>query len=100
MLLTSYEFLGFLAVLLVLYYLVPRGFQWKLLLAASYLFYFVAGPLFPLYILVTTATTYLVSCRIEGIGRRQSVYLKENKGSLSKEEKKAYKQKNKTAQYR
>lgn len=100
MLLTSYEFLGFLAVLLVLYYLVPRGFQWKLLLAASYLFYFVAGPLFPLYILVTTATTYLVSCRIEGIGRRQSVYLKENKGSLSKEEKKAYKQKNKTAQWR
>lgn len=100
MLLTSYEFLGFLAVLLVLYYLVPRGFQWKLLLAASYLFYFVAGPLFPLYILVTTATTYLVSCRIEGIGQRQSVYLKENKGSLSKEEKKAYKQKNKTAQWR
>ncbi len=100
MLLTSYEFLGFLAVLLVLYYLVPRGFQWKLLLAASYLFYFVAGPLFPLYILVTTATTYLVSCRIEGIGRRQSVYLNENKGSLSKEEKKAYKQKNKTAQWR
>lgn len=100
MLLTSYEFLGFLAVLLVLYYLVPRGFQWKLLLAASYLFYFVAGPLFPLYILVTTATTYLVSCRIEGIGRRQSVYLKENKGSLSKEEKKAYKLKNKTAQWR
>ena len=30
MLFTSYEFLGFLAVLLLLYYLVPKRFQWQL----------------------------------------------------------------------
>ena len=50
MLFTSYEFLGFLAVLLLLYYLVPKRFQWQLLLAASYLFYFLTGPSNLIYI--------------------------------------------------
>ena len=49
MLFTSYAFLGFLATLFLLYYLVPGRFQWKLLLAASYLFYFAAGPAWLLY---------------------------------------------------
>jgi len=100
MLLTSYEFLGFLALVLLLYYVVPSKFQWKLLLGASYLFYFAAGPIFPLYILVTTATVYLAASRMEKIGRDAGEWLKANKGSLSKEEKKAFKQKNKTRQWR
>ena len=43
MLFTSYEFLGFLAVLVVLYYLVPKRCRWMFLLGASYLFYALAG---------------------------------------------------------
>ena len=39
MLFTSYTFLGFLAVLFLLYYLIPGKFQWKLLLVFSCLFY-------------------------------------------------------------
>ncbi len=100
MLLTSYEFLIFLALLLLFYYAAPGKWQWKLLLAASYLFYFAAGPIFPLYILVTTVTTYLAACRMEKIGGQGSEWLKANKGSLSKEEKKAFKQKNKSRQWR
>ena len=65
MLFTSYGFLGFAAVLFLLYYLIPRRFQWELLLAASYLFYFIAGPSWLLYILVTTVTTYFAALRIE-----------------------------------
>ncbi len=91
MLFTSYEFLGFLAVLLLLYYLVPKRFQWQLLLAASYLFYFLTGPSNLIYILAATVTTYLAGWQIARIGERQSAYLKEHKAELDKEAKKAYK---------
>ena len=60
MLFTSYEFLGFLAVLSVLYYIVPKRFQWSLLLLASYLFYFMANPYYLIYIVVTTLTIYFL----------------------------------------
>lgn len=91
MLFTSYEFLGFLAALLLLYYLAPKRFQWQLLLAASYLFYFLTGPSNLIYILAATATTYLAGWQIARIGERQSAYLKEHKAELDKEAKKAYK---------
>ena len=90
MLFTSYEFFGFVVVLFLAYYLLPKQCQWPLLLAASYLFYAAAGPQFLPYLLATTAATYLAG---RGIGRnlaRQSAYLKEHKAELSKEEKKAY----------
>ena len=91
MLFTSYAFLGFIAVLFCAYYLVPKKWQWPLLLAASYVFYFIAGPSYLAYIAVTTATTYFAARMIEGNAKRQSAYLKEHKDVLSKEEKKAYK---------
>lgn len=91
MLFTSYEFLGFLAVLSVLYYIVPKRFQWSLLLLASYLFYFMANPYYLIYIVVTTLTIYFLGCRIEGLQEKQSLYLKAHRESLGKEEKKTYK---------
>lgn len=91
MLFTSYRFLGFIAVLFVVYYLIPKRFRWPLLLAASYLFYFIAGPDYLIYIAVTTVTTYYAARRIERNADGQSRYLKENKETLTKEEKRAYK---------
>ena len=61
MLFTSYGFLAFAAVFLLLYYTVPKKLQWGLLLAASYIFYFIAGPEFLPYIIATTATVFLSS---------------------------------------
>ena len=100
MLFTSYAFLGFIAALFLLYYLIPRRFQWELLLAASYLFYFTAGPSWLLYILATTVTTYFAALWIEKTGQQQKAYLKAHKEQLSKEEKKAYKDKMKARQWR
>ena len=40
MLFTSYSFFGFLALLFLAYYLLPRRMQWPLLLGASCLFYY------------------------------------------------------------
>lgn len=90
MLFTSYRFLGALAILFAAYYLIPKRFQWPLLLAASYLFYFWAGAEYLAYIMATTATVWFAACQIEQNGRRQKRYLKE--AELSPEEKRAYKQ--------
>lgn len=91
MLFTSYEFLGFLLLLFVLYYVVPKRYQWVLLLAASYIFYFIANPYYLIYIFVTTASIYFLGCRIGKLHEERKLYLKAHKGSLGKEEKKAYK---------
>lgn len=98
MLFTSYSFLGFIAVLFLLYYLIPRRMQWGLLLIASYLFYFIAGPSWLLYLAATTASTYFAARRIQEVGEQQKAYIKANKERLSAEEKKAYKVKMKSRQ--
>lgn len=91
MLFTSYEFMAFLVVLFVLYYLMPKRFQWVLLLAGSYFFYFCAKPVYLCYLLTTTVTTYFTGLGIEKVQHTQEDYLKKNKESLSKDEKKEYK---------
>lgn len=100
MLFTSYGFLSFLLVLFLLYYLIPKKYQWMLLLAASYIFYFMAGAYCLIYILVTTVTVYLLGCKIENLREEQSRFLKEHKAELGKEEKKAYKSGIKKRQWR
>ncbi len=90
MLFASYEFLGFLFCVFLLYYVFPKQHQWKLLLLASYVFYFCADPIYLVYIFVTTVTTFLAGIGINKIREQQKIYLKENKEHISKEEKKIY----------
>ena len=97
---TSYEFLGFITVLFILYYVIPGKYQWMLLLLASYFFYFVAGADYLIYILATTVTTWFAGCRIEQNVDRQRAWLKEHKSELSAEEKKEYKNRQKSIRVR
>lgn len=92
MLFTTYEFLGFIMILFLAYYLLPKKCQWPLLLAASYVFYFIAGAEYLVYILVTTGTIYFAALMIEQNAAKQAEYLKARKADLSKEEKRAYKE--------
>lgn len=100
MLFTSYGFIGFAGLLFLLYYLVPKKCQWMLLLAASYLFYFFSGPEYLLFISATTVTVWLAACAIQARGEKTGLYVRENRGTLTKEEKKAWKEKGKRAQRR
>ncbi len=100
MLFTSYEFIAFLAIVFVLYYLVPKRAQWPLLLVFSYIFYYLADPRYLIFILVTTISTYWISLRMEKINNEQNTYIAENKATLSREEKKAYKAKMKAKKWR
>ena len=92
MLFTSYNFWGFAALLIVVYYLVPKRAQWPLLLAASYIFYFIAGPDYLIYILATTVTTWLTARVMGNNLDRQAQFLKEHRDQLTREEKRAYKE--------
>ncbi|MBQ8632655.1 MAG: MBOAT family protein, partial [Lachnospiraceae bacterium] len=100
MLFTSYEFIFFVAVLLGLYYVIPKKFQWILLLSASFFFYWIANPAYLLFIGVTIVTVYWAARIIENNADRQAEYLKQNKEILSKEEKKEYKKLQKKIRFR
>ena len=91
MLFTSYEFLAFITIAFITYYIVPKKFQWKVLLLFSYVFYAINGVEYIAYILATTISTYVIACKIQDIYEKQSTYLKAMKQSMSREEKKEYK---------
>ena len=91
MLFTSYSFIGFITIVFLLYYLLPKKCQWPLLLVASYVFYFLASPSYLIFIGATTVSAYLVSRKLDNLQTEQETYLKAKKGELSREEKKAYK---------
>lgn len=91
MLFTSYAFLGFTGLLLVLYYLLPKRCQWPLLLAWSCLFYLAAGPKYILYILTTALTVWFAGVRLGEDAQKTAAFLKGEGAELSREEKKAYK---------
>jgi len=89
---TSYEFILAVAAVFVIYYIIPKRFQWMFLLVASYLLYFSAGPSYLIYISITTLVTYLAARKISSLSAEKTAYIKENKATLDKETKKAYKE--------
>lgn len=91
MLFTSYSFIGFITLVFILYYTFPKKWQWQFLLAASYVFYFIASPSYLIFIGVTTVSTYFVGLKLDALLAVQGEYLKANKGAITREEKKAYK---------
>jgi D-alanyl-lipoteichoic acid acyltransferase DltB (MBOAT superfamily) len=91
MLFTSYEFILFILILFILYYVIPKKLQWMLLLLASYVFYSFAGIGYLAYILATTLSTWFAAGRIGLLQTSQEKYLKENKEALSREDRKTYK---------
>ncbi len=93
MLFTSYEFLGFLLLVFIMYYLLPGRAQWSFLLIASYAFYFMADPRYLIFIAVTTVSTFLAAKAISEKKNAFEVWFKEHKKEYEKEERKALKAK-------
>lgn len=93
MLFTSYNFIVFMAVVFALYYLLPKKWQWGVLLAASLAFYAFAGAEYFVFMLFTIATVYAATMAIDKRQAKTAAYLAEHKAALSREEKKAVKHK-------
>lgn len=92
MLFASYNFIIFIFLLFIVYYTIPKKYQWILLLGASYLFYFFAGPKYIIYIATTTISTYITSRAIGNLNKIQTQYLAEHKKQLSRAERRAYRE--------
>lgn len=92
---TSFSFIAFLFVCLLLYYILPKKYQWIVLLAASAVFYLISSLKGAIYVLLTASSVYAATRIMQSISDKQKTYLKDNKDSLSKEEKNTYKAKNK-----
>ena len=94
---TSFSFLLFAAAVIAAYYLVPKSRQWWVLLIASYAFYLTADVRYLCFLVLTTVTTYFTARHMGAALEVQDAYLAEHKKDLSREEKKEYKAKVKSA---
>ncbi|MBQ1238708.1 MAG: MBOAT family protein, partial [Ruminococcus sp.] len=91
---TTLNFLFFVLVAMLLYFLFPvKKYKWTVLLAASVFFYAVVGYKFAYYILFTTLSTYLIALWIERVSKQSKALLKEKKKEWDKDQKKSYKNK-------
>lgn len=68
--LISMEFLIFVFIAVVGYYLIPRRTQWIWLLAFSYIYYASSGTIYVLFLLYTTLVTYGTGLALKLIDRR------------------------------
>ena len=91
MLFTSYEFVAFICLTFLLYYLVPKKAQWVVLLLASYGFYAFSGILNLAFIVSTTLVSWGIGLCVSKIRHSADGFLAEHKEDMTKEEKKAYK---------
>lgn len=89
----SMGFLLFLLAGLVVYYVIPKKYQWIWLLVLSYAFYISYGIKSIIFILFTTATTFVGALVIEHIDKTGKQQIKEQKSLMSAAEKKAAKAK-------
>ena len=98
MLFTTYGFLAFMAALIPAYYLCPKGHRWKLLLAASAVFYAFSGAANLIFIAATAVSSYAAARAMDSLHAAQSDFLKN--GNCSREEKKLYRAANKSKRLR
>ena len=80
---TSVEFAVFLLAAVFLYYIIPQGFRWGVLLIVSYVFYLSGGIGVLGYILFTTITTYVCGCLIGNVKGKGET--KEEKAQIRKQ---------------
>ena len=95
MLFVSYEFIAFTIILFVLYYLLPKKWQWPLLLVASYVFYWIANPYYLIFIGTTTISAFAAGIMMEKAQDRCDLSIKNAKadGSYTSDLKKSLKAK-------
>ena len=68
--LISMEFLTFVAVAVIGYYLIPKKYQWIWLLAFSYIYYASSGMKYLVFLLYTTVVTYGIARMIYGADQK------------------------------
>ena len=89
---TTVAFFVFLLAGIVVYYVLPKNVQWIWLLILSYIYYFTFSIKASLFMVFATVTIYFGGIWLQNIQNTGDRYLKDNKETLSREDKKAYKE--------
>ena len=89
----SAEFLVFLAVVFILYFLVPKKTQWIVLLVASYTFYLFSGVAAFALLLVTTTITFFTGILLGKVNQEYALATDTEKLELTREQKQQIKAK-------
>lgn len=84
--LISYVFFVFIFVSALIYFIVPKRYQWIVLLLGSYVFYLTSGFKIVLFLLFTTVTTFYLSKAIRAVSDRQFSIISAEKNIATKEE--------------
>lgn len=88
---TSLVFILFIFTTLILFYIVPKKYQWYVLLIASIAFYLTSSFYGTIFVIITSLSVYIATVTMQKLSDAQKAYLKEHKSELSKEKKDAYK---------
>lgn len=87
----SFPFIVFVTIAVTIYFLVPKRHQWCVLLAASYVYFWINSEWLVGWLLLTTAITFLTGKAIAAINENGKAYLAQCADQLSPKERKAYK---------
>ena len=88
MTIVSFEFMLFVAAVVLVYYLVPKKVRWIVLLLGSYVFYWLNSEWLVLALLGTSLVTWLTGLVLQKKSDGYQAYLREHP-ELTREEKKA-----------
>ena len=92
---TTVMYFAFLLVGIIVYYILPKKIQWAWLLVMSYAYYFTFSIKTSVFMIFTTTVIYIGGRWLDKINRESKSYIAEHKAELSRDEKKAYKEKTK-----
>lgn len=95
MLFTSVSFVIFVAAVLLMYYIVPKKWQWIMLLCANVCFYLQAGVRGAIFMIATIISTYFCSRMIEKASDRQKLAMEKLKDLMTKSRRRLIRQKQK-----
>lgn len=85
--LNSLGFLAFLCAVAVLYFTVPKSWQWRVLLIANYVFYLFTGVETVVFILFTTAATFWAGRKMQSVRENAQASIAAMGDAASREEK-------------
>ena len=69
---TSLAFAVFVFALLLIYYGVPKKYQWVVLLCASLFFYLAVGGKAIIYVLLTSVTVYAATNMMQSVSQKRT----------------------------
>ena len=97
----SLNYITFVGIAVLLYYLVPKKYQWMILLFFSIIFYYISGGLKAgIFIVITIISTFYGALIMQRISEKTRQTIKSSKTPLSRDEKKAIRQKAKARRHK